>query len=219
MMEQIVAGVFCARRPLRFLGVEVGARMTVLQLDGGLLYSPIDVDEQAVTALGKPRWVVAPNKLHHLFAGPWLERGLEGWAAPGLAEKRSDLNFVGTLDRGEHPFGDAVETLTLTCFPMTNEVVLFHRPSRTLVVTDFVFNFAPTAPWFTRFAMRGAGCYPGCRASHLERALMKRDVARRELATMLRWDFERIIPAHGEVVTGDARRALVDAYHWLGVGG
>ncbi len=48
----------------------------------------------------------APNKLHHLHAGPWIDAGLEAWAAPGLPEKRPDLSFTGVLDGAEHPFGE-----------------------------------------------------------------------------------------------------------------
>ena len=77
-------------------GLEVGARMTVLALEGGLLvHSPVAVDPETVAHLGTPRWVVSPNKLHHLHIGPWIEGGLEGWAAPGLPEKRPDLAFSG----------------------------------------------------------------------------------------------------------------------------
>ncbi len=165
--------------------------------------------------VGEPRWVLAPNKFHHLFAKPWIDLGLEAWAAPGLPEKRPDLQFTGVVASGTHPFGAEVEVITLTCFSPTNEVVLFHKPSRSLIVTDLLFNFPPTVPRLTKAVMWCAGCYPGCRASLLERFGMKRKLARQELGAILEFDFERLIMAHGQVVEKDAREVLARAYAWL----
>ena len=106
--------------------------------------------------------------------------------------------------------------LTLSCFSLTNEVVLFHKPSRTLVVTDLVLNFPKTAPWFTRTAMFCACAYPGCQASVFERVGMKRAVAREEIGAILDFGFERIIMAHGEIIESNAREAFANAYRWLG---
>ena len=217
-MREIASGVHIADRPLRFFGVEIGTRMTVLQLSDGLLvHSPIDVDPETLEGLGDPRWVLAPNKLHHLFVGPWIDAGLEGWAAPGLPDKRTDLSFAGVVETGTHPFGPEVEVVALSCFSLSNEVVLFHEPSRTLLVTDLVFNFPRTAPWFTRFAMGCACAYPGCRASLLERVGMNRAVAREEIAILQGFGFERIVMSHGDVVETDAQQAFADAYRWLGI--
>jgi hypothetical protein len=154
----------------RFFGLEVGARMTLLDTARGrLAISPVAADPEAV---GRPRWVLAPNKFHHLHVGPWVAAGAEAWGARGLPEKRPDLRFAGVIEPGAAPFGDEVLLVPLACFPLTNEVVALHRPSRTLVVTDLVFNFPPTAPWTTRAAMWCACGYPGCRASAVEKVGM-----------------------------------------------
>jgi hypothetical protein len=217
-MRELAAGVHVLERPQRFFGLEVGTRMTVLALSGGLLvHSPVELDPSSLSPLGQPRWVLAPNLLHHLYVGPWMEAGLEGWAAPGLPEKRPELRFAGVIEPGASPFGDEVLLVPLTCFPFSNEVVVLHRPSRTLVLTDLVFNFAPTAPLATRIAMSCACAYPGCRASLLERALMRREVARRELRALLELDFDRVVLAHGEVIETGGKAALAGAYTWLGL--
>ncbi|MEL6346383.1 MAG: hypothetical protein AAFV53_24945 [Myxococcota bacterium] len=205
-------------RPLTFLSVEVGCRMTAINIDGDLLlHSPIDVEPKQLAGLGTPRWVLAPNKLHHLFVQPWLERGLEGYAAPGLPEKRPDLSFDHVVDTTSEPFGPAVQLIPLTCFSLTNEVIVHHRPSRTLVVTDLVFNFTEDAPWWTRTAMWLSFAYPGTRASMLERLGMNRPIAREEIGRLLDLDFERLIPSHGAIVETGGKDALRGAYRWLGV--
>lgn len=218
MMRELAPEVHVVERPQRFLGVELGTRMTVLRLEGGLLlHSPVNVPPELLAPLGKPRWALAPNKLHHLYIGPWIEAGLEAWAAPGLPEKRSDLRFFGVIEAGAAPFGPEVTVKPLACFPFANEVVLLHRPSRTLILTDLLFNFPPTAPWETRWVMWCAGAYPGCRASVLEQVGMRRSLAKEELGEILAWDFERIILAHGDIVTEDAKAKFRNAYRWLGL--
>ncbi|MBX2802159.1 MAG: DUF4336 domain-containing protein [Myxococcales bacterium] len=217
-MRCIAPGVHVVDRPLQFLGLEIGARMTVLELgEGLLLHSPVDVDADALAEIGAPRWALAPNKLHHLFAKPWADAGVETWAAPGLPQKRTDVSFAGVVDSGTHPFGPEVHVLTLQSFSLTNEVVLFHEPSKTLVVTDLLFNFQPTDPWLTRVAMRCACAYPGTEVSLLERFGMKRSVAREEIGAILDWPFERIVMSHGAVVERDAKERFAHAYRWLGL--
>lgn len=215
-LKRVTKGVWTVGRRQRFLGLEVGTRMTVLALDGRLLvHSPIDVPPSSVRELGHLRWVVAPNLLHHLYVGPWIEAGAEAWCAPGLEKKRSDLAFAGVIDEVAEPFGPDVLAVPLRSIALTNEVVLLHRPSRTLVVTDLLYHFQPDDPWSTRAVMRGLGGYPGVKTSLLEKIAMKRDVARAEIDRLLDLDFDRLIMAHGAVVESGGKQALADAFAWL----
>lgn len=218
-LQRLTDDLYVQTAPQRFFGLEVGARMTVMRLEGGLLvHSPIGVDPGSVASLGTLRWVLAPNLFHHLYVGPWIDAGAEAWAAPGLPDKRPDLGFAGVVGEAPLPFGDEVQTLVVRSFPFANEVVVLHRPSRTLVLTDLVFHFGSDAPWLTRAAMRGLCGYPGCRATALERVGMRRAQAREELGTVLSWDFDRLVMAHGEVIETGGKQALAGAYRWLGVG-
>jgi len=70
--------IWIAEAPLRFYGVPFGARMTVVRLaDGGLLIhsplEPVPPLRAEIDALGPVRYVVSPNKLHHLFLGGFLQ--------------------------------------------------------------------------------------------------------------------------------------------------
>ena len=217
-IRTLAAGVHVVDMPQRFLGVSVGARMTLLEVDGGVLvHSPVDVDPGQLAHLGAARWVLAPNLLHHLYLRTWADRGIDAFGPAGLPEKRPDVRFAGILDDDDHPFGPDIEILPLTCFPLTREIVVFHRPSRTLVVTDLVFHFGRHAPWMTRCAMRCLRGYPGCRTTLLERFGMRRDAARAELAQVAAWDFDRLVMAHGDVIESGGRSALLGAFAWLGV--
>lgn len=216
-LRRIAQGVHVADSPQRFFGLEVGARMTVIELTGGLLvHSPVALDPSSVAHLGELRWIIAPNLFHHLYVGPWAAAGAEAWCAPGLAKKRPDVAFKGELGGGAHPFGDEIELLPLSSFPMSNEVIVLHRPSGTLITSDLVFNIPPSAPAMTRAAMRCLGGYPGCRTTLLERVAMKRDVARKEIGAIMSRDYDRVIMAHGDIIETGGRDAIAGAFEWLG---
>jgi hypothetical protein len=204
------------RAPQRFLGLELGTRMTVLETSGGLLlHSPVSADAALLQPLGDARWVVAPNKLHHLYAAEWLARGLEGWAPPGLAQKRSDLPWTGLLDAPGQPFGQDVSVFPLRCFPFAEEVVLLHRPSKTLVVTDLVFHLTAEAPWLTRAAFTLLLGHPGCQTTVLERLGFHRVLARAELSALLDETWDRLVMAHGQVIDTGGKDRLRHAMRWL----
>lgn len=215
-MHHVSQGLHTFDARQRFFGLEVGARMSVLDTgDGLLVHSPIAVDVEQVAALGEPRWVLAPNLFHHLYVGPWVEAGLDAWSCAGLPDKRPDLAFAGVVESGVRPFGDAIELLPMRSFGMTNEVAVLHRPSGTLVVTDLVFHLPPSAPWLTRAAFRCLCGYPGCRTTLLERVAMDREQARAELQTLLDWDWDRLVMAHGTIIEQGGKQALRRAFGWL----
>jgi hypothetical protein len=216
MWRTVVPGLQVAEAPQGFLGLEVGARMTALETSRGwVVHSPLDQEPGLGESGGEIAAVVCPNKLHHLYAGRWLATGAPGFAAPGLPEKRRDLPFAGVLDGTGDPLGPDVAVFPMRCFAMTNEVVLLHKPTRTLVVTDLVFHFGPSAPWVTRAAMTCLCGYPGCSMTLLERFGFDRAVARQEIGELLAQDFDRLIMAHGEIIETGGRGALWNASRWL----
>ncbi len=216
MLREIAPGLHVAEAPQRFAGMQIGTRMTVIELGDGLfVHSPLDAAPERVAHVGEPRWVLAPSLYHHLYAGRWAAAGLDLWGAPGLPKKREDLAFHGVIEGECSPFGSDLVLLPLRCLPITNEVVVLHRPSRTLIVSDLVFNLPPSTPWGTRAMMRCLCGYPGFRATLLERVMMKRPRGREELATIADWDFDRMIMAHGDIVERGGKDALVAAYRWL----
>lgn len=224
MLRKLDENLWVAEQPLRFMGLSVGARMTIIRLaDGSLwVHSPLRLTperRQAVEALGPVRFLVAPNKYHHLFIGEWMAAypQARAYAAPGLPEKRKDVSFHGVLsDQAPAEWAGQIEVLPWRGAPMLNEVVFFHRPSRTLVLTDMAHNVGPDAAAFTRFFFRLFGGYGRLSTSLPERmANRDRPAARRTVDTILQWDFQRVIMAHGQVVESNGAQALREAYAWL----
>jgi hypothetical protein len=223
-MKQLHSDLWISDSPLRFLGLEVGARMTVVRLPGGklLLHSPIAATADLVRdvkALGPVAYLVAPNRLHHLFVGDWQRACPDAstYVAPGLDTKRADLAITGVLAEEPEPgWMGSVDQVLLGGFPFANEVVFFHRPSATLIATDLAFNIGPSSPPLTRLAFRLGGAYGRLSPTLLERILVRdRAAFRQSLERILAWPFERVVMAHGEVSEKGGREELVRGYSWV----
>jgi hypothetical protein len=223
-MQQLHSDLFIADAPLRFLGLEVGARMTVVRLPGSrlLLHSPISATAELVRevkALGTVAYLVAPNRLHHLFVGEWQQACSDArtYVAPGLDTKRADLEIAGVLrDEPEPEWKEALDQVILAGFPFANEVVFFHRPSATLIASDLAFNVGASSPLLTRLFFRLGGTYGRLAPTLLERLLVRdRTAFRQSLERILAWPFVRVVVAHGEVSEEGGREELVRSYSWV----
>jgi hypothetical protein len=223
-LRELARDIWIAERPLRFYGLEVGARMTVIRLADGslLLHSPLELDPELrreLDSIGRVRFAVAPNRFHHLYAGRVAEAYPEArlWAAPGVERKRPDLEIAGVLgDEAPAEWRDEVDQVFFGGRPFENEVVFLHRASRTLILCDLAFNFGPTAAPFTRLLMRLLRGYDRFGPSSLDRILIRdRRAARDSLERILAWDFDRVVVAHGDVLERGGREALRAGYAWL----
>jgi hypothetical protein len=223
-LRQLAENLWIADRPQTFYGLPVGTRMTVIRLAGGrlLLHSPVELDDglrAELDALGRVAYAVAPNRVHHLHAGEVARHypGTRLWIGPGLERKRPDLVYEAVLDDDPPPeWRDEVGQVFFRGRPYENEVVFFHRASRTLVICDLAFNFGPGTPTPTRILMKLLRSYGRLGPSTLDPWLIKdRGAARESLERILAWDFDRIIVTHGDVLDAGGHDILRSGYAWL----
>ena len=212
-------------RPLGILGIQVGARMTVIRHGNGdvLLHSPIAPDAELCEALaevGPVRHLIAPNKLHHFYFAAAAAAFPEAirWAAPGLAEKRRELTFDEELgDLPPAAWSDELDQIRLCGAPHIEEIVFLHRPSRTLIATDLAFNVRESHSLITRLFLRANGVLGKFGPTRMFRSFVRdRTAARESLDRILAWDFDRVVMSHGVVLQSRGRRVLRDAYQWMG---
>lgn len=198
--------------------------MTVIRLPGErlLLHSPVALDpglRSSLDSIGRVRYAVAPNRLHHLYAGEVAEAYPDArlWVAPGLERKRPDLAFVAVLgDEAPEEWRDELSQAFFRGRPYENEVAFFHLRSRTLLLCDLAFNFGPSAAAPTRLLMKLLRSYERFGPSRLDPLLIRdREAARRSLERILAWDFDRVVVAHGDVLERGGREALRSGYAWL----
>ena len=95
-----------------------------------------------------------------------------------------------------------------------DEIVFYHRHSRSLIVADLLFNLSSKDAWITRtMGSLVIGPFPGCRFARLYRpAVTDRRRMRRALERILNWDFEQIIVGHGAVVESNGQEVFRTAF-------
>lgn len=223
-LRPLAEDLWIADRPQSFFGLPVGARMTVMRLSGGrlLLHSPVALDaalRAQLDALGRVAFAVAPNRVHHLYAGDVRAAYPDArlWIAPGLERKRPDLVYEAILgDEAPPEWRGEVDQVFFAGRPYENEVAFFHRASRTLITCDLAFHFGPSAPWRTRTFMRLIRSYGRLTPTKLDPLLIRdRRAARESLERILAWDFDRVVVAHGEVQETGGKALLREGYAWL----
>jgi hypothetical protein len=226
--KQIADALWIVDGPIvRWFTMPFPTRMTIARLDDGclLIHSPIPLTDDIralVAALGTPRYIVSPNKLHHLVVQPWrvAYAGARAFAPPGLRAKRSDLTFDGDLgDAPEPAWQDEIDQLLFAGSRALDEIVFFHKPSRTAIFGDLIENFdAKTLSPFPRFVARVGGVLAphGKTPLDLRQSFRgRRDEARDSLRRVLAWQPRAAIMCHGIPVLDDAAPFIETAFSWL----
>lgn len=213
-----------------FKGFDYPTRMVVVRLaDGGLwLWSPVErtaAIESEIRALGPVRHIVSPNKLHYLFLGAWQTAfpGASLWATPATIARRKELHFAGALaDDPPVEWKGQIDQFYFTNSPFMDEVIFFHRESRTAIIADLSQTFSEAFlkrhwPWWmrpiARFSKMVAGWgYPPIdyRISFRSRAR-----ARPKIRELIGKRPEHVVVAHGEIVRTNGEAFLRRAFSWL----
>lgn len=222
MLRALAPDLWVATHKLRFWGTPVVTRMTIVRLADGSLFvvGPVkrtpELDRE-VAALGPVHWVVAPNRYHHLFAGPWADYpDARLYGAPGLAKKRKDLRLHGVLGSVAPPGWAGQIDQEHLALPLLQEVVFFHRASRTLIATDLFFNYPSTKSPLVRVVRMVEDCDGKFTVPRMVRLLVRdRHAFGRSVERILSWDFDRIIVAHGDVVEAGGHPRAAEALHRL----
>lgn len=201
-------------------GVHLPLRMTVLVGDDGVtLVCPITIDDALAAEIaeqGTVTQILATNRFHHAFLGAAAERYPAAivLGAPGLAEKKPKVSFHGVLEAGR-----VSETLTgffIDGAKEMSEVVLLHEPTKTLIVTDLVFNVRGVKGWSKFVLNLVSRALNMVEQSRLVRRFTDdRAKAGASVEHLLTQDFDRLITAHGEVVQTDAKNELRRATWWM----
>jgi hypothetical protein len=172
-----------------------------------VLYSPTILDSAtraALNTLGTVRWIVTPNPIHGYFVDRYLAT-------------YPDAVHVGPsnapIDNWE-PWLDAIFVQTRDDY---GEICVYHRGSRTLILSDLAFNIH-SASRATRRLLRFNDAWQRFGPTRLQRAtVLKNDCALREFC---RWavarDFDQISVSHGAVVGENVQQVFQHAFRrWL----
>ena len=214
-MQRLADNLWLLRYPLNLLGADLNRNVAVMRLGSGDLvihstgpFTPEDV--AAISALGRPRWIVETMARHDTFAREGRTAFPEAvYLAPqGFAET---VGFPTEALVNQPDWQGEVEVQILDGVPSMKEHVVFHRPS--LIVADLFFNFGPEAPKWTHalmFMAVGAKHDPGM-ARSMRMTVRNKGALRSSLARMMEWDFDRLIVGHGDPIDTGAKMRAAEA--------
>lgn len=223
-LETIAENIWGLRGPMRIpLFGDIGARMTVIRLKDGslMLISPVKFGAEIkakLQELGNVRYLVAPNSHHHLFL-PHAKSAFPQarvYGPASLQEKRKNIPFADCLSEKENfPWSEEVAQLHIPGRAHIDEFVFFHRATKTMIVTDLLFNLREGKSFISRCALkmnnaRGFGMTKIGRYVFNDRKLLKEKVDQ-----FIAWQPERIVVSHGEVVTSNGVGLLKNSFGWM----
>ena len=94
--------------------------------------------------------------------------------------------------------------------------MFLHKPSKSLLVTDLIFNIHEWKTWITSVVLWVMGARRKVAQSRMLRSLTKdRAAAASSCRKVLSWDFDRVVMAHGTVLEHQAKTQLEAALTWM----
>ncbi len=231
-LEKIDAALWLADGEIvSFYGFPYPTRSVIARLpDGDLwVWSPIKLKPELRTQLdrlGRVVHLVSPNKLHHLYLPNWkaVYPNAKLWGPYSTIRRHRDLVFRAPLrDISPSEWQSDIDQAWFTGSIALDEVVFYHRPSRTVIVADLIETFSNKFlqehwRWWQRPLARLGGIVADKAYAPLDWRLsfINRTPARAARAKVLSWDCERVIMAHGEWQRSAGHAFLERSLAWLG---
>ncbi|EPS95076.1 hypothetical protein FOMPIDRAFT_1133127 [Fomitopsis schrenkii] len=223
----------CAISPFsRFGLIPFGGRSTAIKLSNGDVWvmasTPLTAETKAkLNELGPVKWIVGADAVHHMFLGEFKKEYPEAKlvAVDEAVKKKSKegLEFHGVwgTDPRDRQFG--FENDVQHCFFdgfANRDTAFFHPASKTLIVADLLFNL-PATEQYSKSSSSGTipifgslTPYMGIHKRFTWYLGVDKEAMKRDVKTVANWDFDRIIPCHGDVIEKDGKKAWCEAYKW-----
>ena len=221
-------------RPFKRLSLfHIGARSTAVTLSDNtlMLFSPTlydNVTEAKLKTMPTVAYLVALDQEHYLNINRYKEiyPNAKVIAPESLSSKNVPIDIAFTEQDREKSFGPQGEIKAVYFHGFQNKDIAFlHIPTKTLIQADLMFNLPATEQYSQAEAPHVSQSFPtsffawmlqpGHNAHRRflwygsKTADMKRDAK-----VVSGWDFERIIPCHGDVIQRDGKKLWDAAYSW-----
>ncbi|KAK5736151.1 hypothetical protein LTR17_007673 [Elasticomyces elasticus] len=236
---------------LRFGRIKLGGRGTVVQLASGNLavFSPVALTETVKKELslmgtGQIKYITALDQEHHIFLTPWLSafpdaKVIAPETLPAHRQKQNypeipEENWV--LFKKNQPQTwkvgqefDAEFDSEYVSAHQNQEIVFNHRPTRTLIQADLLFNLPATEQHSKAGVSATAGLltklFVGINNTRGEAMWQRRFIwyaissgdragFNRSVGRIGQWDFKRIVPCHGDVIEKGGKGVFEKVFGW-----
>ena len=224
LQELAPGGLWIGQRNLWFSGVRLRSRTTVVRLaDGGLWVHSASEPTPALCAeldrLGEVRWLIVPNRFHHLHAAAMKARypgaRLVGPRSVTARNRRVEPDLA-IDDAQVAALVPELAPVALRGVPFLDETLFFHGPTRTLVGTDVMMCGCPADHVTWRWVSRICRQYRRHRAPPDVRWHTRSSPALlRSLDELTALPLERILVAHSDPVDDRPAEQLAEAWRFV----
>jgi hypothetical protein len=227
LIEYVKDQIWVLEYPVRYAGINLFGRMTIVKLDNGdlFIHDPCEISDKVkgeIDDLGEVRYIVAPGSFHHLFVTDFQEKypNAETFLCPGLERKRPEIKFEWILgNMPDHRWANVFDQVVIQGTKYMWEVAFFHKPSKTLILVDLLENIGddfkhPTSLWLRFWWKVVYRMWNNPKAApEYQMGWGKKDIVKEGLNKILSWKAERVILAHGELIESDVSNVLGSAWH------
>jgi hypothetical protein len=218
---------------VNFVGFPYTTRMVVIRLSCGSawIWSPVELSDKLAQEVeahaGFVSYIVSPNKIHWLYLKEWQNRfpSARVCASPGLPSRKvvRDIKFfMEQTAQAPADYADDISQVIFSTQGIFDEVVYFHKRSRTAIFCDMIQRFPADFQGGWKGLLMKAGGTVGARGTAPpDLRLVYRlgghlPAARRALDTVLyEWQPEQLIVAHGQNERENAVQVIADAFRWV----
>ena len=241
----------CSTPFLRFGRVKIGGRGTIVKLQSGNLavFSPVALTDTVKRELstfgnGDVRYITALDQEHHIFIESWHKAfpNAKVIAPETLPEYRRKQGYFlipqenwklfPKADKASFSVSEEFDRefdMEYVHSHANQELVFNHKPSKTLIEADLVFNLPATE----QFSRTGESATSGlltrlfCALNNTqgEATWQRRFIwyaisagdrsgYNDSIGKIAKWDFNRIIPCHGDVIEGNGKGVFETVMRW-----
>ena len=227
MFNDFGPSLFVADGPtVSFYGFPYPTRMAVARLSDGSawVWSPVALTDDIIEFMDtfeSVGHIVSPNKIHHLFLAQWHDQWPDArmYAPPGLAQKKPELQFDAELgDTPDPAWATDIDQVIFRGSLAMEEVVFFHRESRTSIVCDLIQRHpeATMTGWKGMLMrMDSLAGKNGSTPREWRASFLRRGKTRAAREKVLSWKPERLLIAHGECAKSGAAEIIDKALRWI----
>jgi hypothetical protein len=224
VLEVVVPdAIWATERPVWFGGVRLRSRTTVVRLAGGALWvhspgPPTDDVRAALDALGEVRWIVVPNRFHHLQTPATAARYPKAVVVGPRTALARNRQVSLAMSADDPAYVGATPELTpvqLKGVPFLDETVFFHAASGSLIAADLLISAGAHDHWSWRMAARLLGRYGKVRTPPDVKWNTRAGAAVAESIAQLRaLPLQRILVAHADPITDRPAEQLAEAWEF-----
>lgn len=250
VIRQVTPNITTCSAPfLRFGRLKIGGRGTIVRLQSGALavFSPTALTPEVRSTVEKMGnnvgYIAALDFEHHIFVGEWAKAfpAAKLLGVDGLPEKRekspetagNKFQHVWTQknknDMKIDPEFDREFDYEYVGSHTNKELVFCHKPDRTLIEADMMFNLPaheqfsrtgddPTSGVLTKLFI---GLQNTAGAATWQKRFVwyvassgDRKGFNQSAAKIASWDFDRIIPCHGDVIETGGKGVFQKVFEW-----